>query len=219
MTDSSQYHFIGSVESPRKAEIIVRSSNFSIDHILNRAGNNGAMMHQSIEHNFESINRVNNVNAMFVKSDTNFTPILDWLQYTRYHPPRLPRPMKDGPVKRTLGRLPRIPFTPYQLSELESAYRKANYMSSEDANKLAIKLDLTCTRVSASETASSNIFFNRFSIHISQVKIWFQNRRARERRENREASQRSLPKSPSASPKSQHSARDWTVRESRTICK
>lgn len=60
-------------------------------------------------------------------------------------------PMKSGPVKRTLGRLPRIPFTPYQLSELENAYKKANYMSSEDANKLAIKLDLTCTRVSTKE--------------------------------------------------------------------
>lgn len=70
---------------------------------------------------------------------------------TKYSLIMLKGPTKTGPVKRTLGRLPRIPFTPYQLSELENAYRKANYMSSEDANKLAIKLDLTCTRVSIRE--------------------------------------------------------------------
>lgn len=73
-------------------------------------------------------------------------------------------PVRNGPIKRTPGRLPRIPFTPYQLNELEMAYKHANYLSSEDANKLAIRLDLTCMR----------------------VKIWFQNRRARERREKRE---------------------------------
>lgn len=63
--------------------------------------------------------------------------------------------MKVGPVKRTPGRLPRIPFTPHQLNELEAAYKQANYLSSEDANKLAMRLSLTCTR----------------------IKIWFQNRR------------------------------------------
>lgn len=72
--------------------------------------------------------------------------------------------MRNGPVKRTPGRLPRIPFTPHQLNELELAYKRANYLSSEDANRLAIQLELTCVR----------------------VKIWFQNRRARERREKRE---------------------------------
>lgn len=73
-------------------------------------------------------------------------------------------PIRNGPIKRTPGRLPRIPFTPHQLNELESAYKRANYLSSEDANHLALRLDLTCVR----------------------VKIWFQNRRARERREKRE---------------------------------
>lgn len=77
---------------------------------------------------------------------------------------RIKGPLRNGPVKRTPGRLPRIPFTPYQLNELEAAYKHANYLSSEDANKLAIRLDLTCVR----------------------VKIWFQNRRARERREKRD---------------------------------
>ncbi|XP_046806418.1 homeobox protein MSX-2 [Lucilia cuprina] len=91
-------------------------------------------------------------------------PVLDWLQYSRYHPPKLPRSLRQGPAKRTPGRLPRIPFTPAQLQTLENAYKNSNYLSAEDANKLAESLDLTNTR----------------------VKIWFQNRRARERREKRE---------------------------------
>lgn len=73
-------------------------------------------------------------------------------------------PARNGPVKRTPGRLPRIPFSPHQLNELELAYKHANYLSSEDANRLAARLNLTCVR----------------------VKIWFQNRRARERREKKE---------------------------------
>uniref|UniRef100_A0A182PS44 Homeobox domain-containing protein n=1 Tax=Anopheles epiroticus TaxID=199890 RepID=A0A182PS44_9DIPT len=93
-------------------------------------------------------------------------PTFDWLYYTRYHPPKLPRPQKAGPVKRTPGRLPRVPFTPAQLSALEDAYKVSTYLSSEEANQLAYSLELTNTR----------------------VKIWFQNRRARDRREKREAS-------------------------------
>lgn len=62
------------------------------------------------------------------------------------------------------GRLPRIPFTPHQLNELENAYKNATYLSTEEANELAQKLDLTGIR----------------------VKIWFQNRRARDRRERKE---------------------------------
>lgn len=87
-------------------------------------------------------------------------------------------PTRNGPIKRTPGRLPRIPFTPYQLNELESAYKSANYLSSEDANKLAVRLDLTCVR----------------------VKIWFQNRRARERREKRELHTTPPSISPNQSP-------------------
>lgn len=80
-------------------------------------------------------------------------------------------PVRNGPVKRTPGRLPRIPFSTHQLNELEAAYKRASYLSSEDANKLATHLDLTCIR----------------------VKIWFQNRRARERRERRHLDGRALP--------------------------
>ncbi|XP_050091631.1 homeobox protein engrailed-2b [Anopheles aquasalis] len=97
---------------------------------------------------------------------TGGVPSFDWLYYTRYHPPKLPRPQKVGPVKRTPGRLPRVPFTPAQLGALEDAYKVSTYLSSEEANQLAYSLELTNTR----------------------VKIWFQNRRARDRREKREAS-------------------------------
>jgi len=72
--------------------------------------------------------------------------------------------LRQVPAKRTPGRLPRIPFSPNQLQALENAYKESNYLSAEDANKLADALDLTNTR----------------------VKIWFQNRRARERREKRD---------------------------------
>lgn len=68
------------------------------------------------------------------------------------------------PVRRTPGRLPRVPFSAAQLSALELAYRQSTYLSAEAANRLADQLQLTSTR----------------------VKIWFQNRRARERRERRE---------------------------------
>lgn len=90
MSDSSQYRFMSSADSPKRAEMIVRSSNFSIDHILNKAGNNSVMVQQSIERSFETFNS-KNVNTVLMNSERNFTPILDWLQYTRYHPPRLPR--------------------------------------------------------------------------------------------------------------------------------
>lgn len=69
-----------------------------------------------------------------------------------------------APVRRTPGRLPRVPFSAGQLSALELAYRQSTYLSAEAANRLADQLQLTSTR----------------------VKIWFQNRRARERRERRE---------------------------------
>lgn len=82
-----------------------------------------------------------------------------------------PGPAK-GPIKRTPGRLPRIPFSPHQLDELEQAYKNASYLSTEDANNLAKRLELTGVR----------------------VKIWFQNRRARERRERRDPNNKTKTK-------------------------
>lgn len=78
-----------------------------------------------------------------------------------------PKSGSGAPVRRTPGRLPRVPFSAVQLSALEAAYRRSSYLSAEDANRLAERLELTSTR----------------------VKIWFQNRRARERRERRDQQQ------------------------------
>lgn len=97
--------------------------------------------------------------------------------------------MRQGPVRRTPGRLPRVPFTPSQLNALETSYKHSTYLSSEEADKLAEKLDLTSTR----------------------VKIWFQNRRARERREKRdrgEAPDLTLSSSPHSSPERYYSEVD-----------
>ncbi|CAO1418801.1 unnamed protein product [Diamesa tonsa] len=155
-------------------------SDFSIDHILNRAGERFLKKHRNSEQYFETISSGSSSCGDETNSCDNYDeryfqakfsdgerfmdlPSFDWLNYTRYNMPRLPRPTK-GPVKRTPGRLPRIPFSPHQLNELEIAYKSASYLSTEDANILANKLELTGIR----------------------VKIWFQNRRARDRRERKD---------------------------------
>ncbi|ENN70661.1 hypothetical protein YQE_12606, partial [Dendroctonus ponderosae] len=84
-----------------------------------------------------------------------------WLQCSRYCPPRVPRVQKNNVQKRQLGRHPRIPFTSYQLSLLEQKFNESPYLSSEEVIVMSKKLQLADIR----------------------VKIWFQNRRARERRE------------------------------------
>ncbi|XP_068155925.1 homeobox protein Hox-B1 [Drosophila tropicalis] len=154
---------------------------FSIEYILNRAGDRyiGTNASVGVVQHLQRVSRFPYHHHPYARPanyerdrspptsvpDGQLPIMYDWLQYTRYHPPKLPRAMKTGgPAKRTPGRLPRIPFTPAQLQALESAYKDSNYLSAEDANKLAESLDLTNTR----------------------VKIWFQNRRARERREKRE---------------------------------
>ncbi|XP_065348343.1 homeobox protein MSX-1-like isoform X2 [Cloeon dipterum] len=92
----------------------------------------------------------------------------EWLHCTRYRPPRLPRTRrKEGAQKRKLGRNPRIPFSSSQVSVLEQRFKQSQYLSSSDVAELANFLNLSETR----------------------VKIWFQNRRARERRD-RETRQR-----------------------------
>ncbi|CAL1527517.1 unnamed protein product, partial [Lymnaea stagnalis] len=58
-------------------------------------------------------------------------------------------------------RNPRVPFTQHQVLVLEEKFRRTHYLSSMDVAELSSALNLTETR----------------------VKIWFQNRRARERRD------------------------------------
>lgn len=167
--------------------VVVQQSDFSIDHILHRAGKWLELNHhqppQEVHH--QPIIRDHHHNV-----DSQTLPIFNWLQYTRYRPPRpqsmyldivqsdigsqtYPRNIvmhtenvhHKPTAKRTPGRLPRVPFSTHQLGVLEDAYKQSSYLSAEEANRLADTLELTNTR----------------------VKIWFQNRRARERRERREA--------------------------------
>lgn len=88
---------------------------------------------------------------------------LAWLQYTRYKPPKLPRRNLIGKnAKRRPGVHPRIPFSSFQLQVLEERYKKNAYLSRRDALDISTSLRLPQSR----------------------VKIWFQNRRARDRRES-----------------------------------
>ncbi|XP_077287739.1 homeobox protein H17-like [Arctopsyche grandis] len=90
-----------------------------------------------------------------------------WLNCTRYHPPKLPRPYKKETAKRQPGRHPRIPFTALQIETLEKSYKNSQYLCPDEIVKLSQQLDLSDTR----------------------IKIWFQNRRAREKREKDSSSQ------------------------------
>ncbi|EFA07332.1 homeobox protein ceh-5 isoform X2 [Tribolium castaneum] len=111
-------------------------SDFSIEHILNRAGS--------------STSSVNNLD-LCENAATNSAMPLDpysWLQCTRYCPPKVPRANKrEGPQKRQLGRHPRIPFTSYQLSVLEEKFKQSPYLSSEEVTMLSRQLQLVDVRV------------------------------------------------------------------------
>ncbi|XP_065203888.1 homeobox protein vab-15 [Planococcus citri] len=108
------------------------------------------------------------------KSDQNLNtiePHYDWLHYTRYRPPKLQRIRKKECIqKRRLGRNPRIPFSSEQVAILEEKFQTSPYLSNSDVNDLS-----TCLQLSE-----------------SRIKIWFQNRRARERRDGNDTSEKGL---------------------------
>ncbi|CAL8130815.1 unnamed protein product [Orchesella dallaii] len=118
------------------------------------------------------------------KIDESDEKTFSWLNCTRFKPPKLPR-AKRKTVLRTQGRGPRIPFTSHQLMCLEKTFESSQYLSSEMISRLARNLQLTDTR----------------------VKIWFQNRRARFRREkNLPAPQVQQQTESSSSPSRIHSS-------------
>ncbi|XP_044019347.1 homeobox protein MSX-1, partial [Aphidius gifuensis] len=108
-----------------------------------------------------------NVNVDYQKvvvNDFNKIENLHWLQCTRYKPPKLPRnTMTVKNIKRKPAKHPRIPFTNLQLQILEKQYNNKAYLMRKDVQQLS----------------------NQLKLPQSRVKIWFQNRRARDRRDNK----------------------------------
>ncbi|XP_048268001.1 uncharacterized protein LOC105666835 [Bombus terrestris] len=105
------------------------------------------------------INLLNN-KTDYVKVMKNATE-LEWLRCTRYKPPKIPRKRAIGKNRRKPSLHPRIPFSTFQLDFLEQQFQNNAYLSKDNVLKISNVLNLPPNR----------------------IKIWFQNRRARERRE------------------------------------
>lgn len=67
-----------------KKDITSKSSNFTIDHILNKAGENRSNRYKISDNNVLEENFSN-------KYTNELLPMFSWLQYTRYRPPKLTR--------------------------------------------------------------------------------------------------------------------------------
>lgn len=65
---------------------IVKQSDFSIDHILNRAGNRMQCDSNINSNIYRNCSGFNGEESGFSRC----TPMFSWLQYTRYRPPKLP---------------------------------------------------------------------------------------------------------------------------------
>lgn len=96
--------------------------------------------------------------------ERSLTSDLPWLAYTRYCPPKIPRSKNRKTInKRKVSGSPRVPFSSEQLLELEKSYEDTHYVTAAKVSQLSSKLKLPGNR----------------------IKIWFQNRRAREKKKAR----------------------------------
>lgn len=68
---------------------VIKSSDFSIDHILNKAGS--VLAKPRVTNEVFNIASTERIDRFLIDNQNSFTPILNWLQYSRYRPPRLPR--------------------------------------------------------------------------------------------------------------------------------
>lgn len=72
---------------------------------------------------------------------------LEWLRYTRYKPPKIPRKSAVGKNRRKPCLHPRIPFSTFQLNFLQQQFRTNAYLSKHDVSKIANLLNLSADRV------------------------------------------------------------------------
>nr|XP_020642750.1 homeobox protein MSX-3-like [Pogona vitticeps] len=88
-------------------------------------------------------------------------PPYPWISCSRVKPHLAPKTKQAGSRSRPASRSPRVPFSATQLGTLENSFQQTRYLSTGQVREVALLLGLTENR----------------------VKIWFQNRRARERRD------------------------------------